>query len=591
MDNRTQQDIDNLMTELKNTGNNIDDPVSRLMVVTLLHQAQKIRDDIDALPLRITERLCNAFVPKNKIDATPSIAFVQPSVKDRKDITPHTIVEGCFFTYKIDSKSSLTFYPLYKTLMLPVKKTFLMTPAAFRTSETVSKIQLGKNGQVWVGLELNSEIESIENASFFIKGTDGVLPQRILAGPSQSELSFSCADRLDSIPMMEPFDSQQMIPDNLNVVSHWQNILSQSDQGRLVYITDLTKDRDLFKCKAYPKSFQQSLESVDLDKFADNTLWLLFDFGNEYCVPENIDIQPNVLPVVNINVNSVTLTQSAPIAKLNKNDGSFFLSVIEPSLSLQRQGFNVNRDEFVIRDFDSRGYSPDNLVKDVRNLYNHFIEDYYAFVEYNGLKDGELIRVLRETVNRIGKSVLSNGNVQNKFEDGVYAMRNVRYSSQISPVKVSYMTTSGRKGNLPQAGMFMENRKDAVLEKDVRIVLSATGGEDKATPDQMYEMLRYYTLTSDRIYTKMDVDSFLRLQLVKEFGREEMKRISYNINIEGAAGAAKLQRGLYIDIVFKDNRNYQKALSLALDRKLHRQIVDRSCISMPVIVGLNLIES
>lgn len=591
MDNHTQKKIDSLIVELKNAGAGINDPVSKLMVVTLLHNIQKIKDELESLPGRLVERICNSFVPKNKIDALPALSFVQPVVKPRRDIAPHITVDGCYFTYKIDSKQSLSFYPLFRTLLLPFTKSYLMSPNGLRANESYTEIQLGKVGQVWLGLEMLTEIDSLHDVSFLIKGTDGVLPQKISVCSTDKELSFSSADKIENLTMMEPFDSQQMDSQNLPVVAHLQDILAQTENGRLIYITDSTKDRDLFKCKAYPKAFQQSLESTDLDRFADNTLWILFDFGSEYSVPEKIEIIPNVIPVVNVSINTLTLTQSSPIAKLTRNDGSYFLSVVETSLAQQKQGFNLNEEDFVIRDFDARSYNADNLVKDVRNLYNHFIEDYYAFIEYNELKDGELVRSLRETVNKIGKSVLSNVEGQNRFDEGVYAMRNIKLAGQTSPVKVSYLTTMGRKGNLPRTGMLMDNKKDAGLDKEIRIVMSATGGEDRATADQMYELLRYYTLTSDRLYTKMDVDAFIRLILFKEFGKEEMKRISYVVTIQGAAGPTKLQRGLYIDIYFKDNKNYQKALSMALDRKLRQQIIDKSCISMPIMVGLQLNES
>ena len=590
MDNHTQQSIDALIVELKNMGANVNDPVSKLMAVTLMHQIQKIKDEINALPTRIIERLCNTFVPKDKIDAIPSIAFVQPSVKAKRDMMPHLVADGSFYSFKIDTKHSLTFYPLFKTLLLPFVKSFLMTPSGLRSGESYTQIQFGKKGQVWLGLEVSSEIDSLENVSFLIKGTDGVIPQKISVSSASSQLMFTCADNINNLIMMEPFDSQQMSSRNLPVISHWQNVLSQSEYGRLIYITDQIKDRDLFKSKAYPKIFQQSLESTDLDQFAENTLWLLFDFGEEYEVPDKIEIVPNVVPVVNVNVNTVTLTQSSPISRLSKNDGSYFLTALETPLSLQHQGFNVSDEDFIIRDFDSRSYNPENLFKDVRNLYNHFIEDYYAFVEYHTLKDGELIRLLRETVNKVGKSVMINADVQNRFDEGVYAMLNIKLLGQTAPVKISYLTTMGRQGNLPRSGQTMENKKDVALDKDVNIVISATGGEDRASADHMYELLRYYTLTSDRLYTKMDIDAFLRLQIIKEFGKDESKRIYHNISIEGAAGSRKLQRGLYIDIFFKDNKNYQKALSMAWDRKLHRQIVDKSCIAMPIIVSLVLLE-
>lgn len=590
MDSLSQHNIDKLIAELKSAGLNTADPVAKLMVATLAYQAQKIKDEIAALPQRVAERLCEAFVPKNKIDAVPALALVQPSAKTKRENAPHTIADGSFFTFKADARQNFSYYPLFRTLILPFAKSHLLTPTGLRAGNAFSRIEYGKKGQVWLGLEISCEIDSLQFASFDIKGTGGLLPKRIVAGNSSYELNFAAAERMDCIPMMEPFDSQQMNQKNLPVAAHWQNILSNSETDALLYITDSIRDRDLFKQMAFPKAFQQLLESTELDKFADNMLWLMFDFGEEYAVPENIDIIPNALPAVNVNVNSTTLTQSSPISKLTKNDGSFFLSVVETPLSMQKQGFGLNEEEFVIRDFDANSYNPDNLLRDARNLYNHFIEDYYAFVEYNGLKDGELVKGLRETVNRIGKSALAGTDAPNKFDNGVYAMRNVKLIGHSSPIKVTYMTTMGRKGNAPLEGLVMENRKDAALEKEVAVIMSATGGEDRASADQMHELLRYYTLTADRLYTKMDVDAFLRLQLIREFGQEETRRISYAISIQGTEGSLKLRRGLYVDISFKDNKNFQKAASMALDRKLARQIADRSCISMPIIISLSKTE-
>ena len=195
------------------------------------------------------------------------------------------------------------------------------------------------------------------------------------------------------------------------------------------------------------------------------------------------------------------MTQSSPIAKLTKDDGSFFLNIVETSLPSQKQGFNAVSDDVIVRDFDAGCYDKEILHRDVRNLYNRFIEDYHAFVDYHSLKDGELVRTLREVVNKIGKSVSDAPDAKNSFEEGTYVMRSVGLIGKPTTVKVNYLTTNGRLGNAPKSGMSMENRKDAALEKDVRIILSAAGGEDKGGPDLRYEMLRYYTLTADRLYT------------------------------------------------------------------------------------------
>lgn len=586
MDAVLQSNIDELIIELKESGINMDDPVSKLMVSTLLYQARKIRDEIYNIPDRVLDRLCSYFIPANKICAMPALCLVQPSLKGKKGVGAHLLSDGTFFTYKMDGKLSLSYYPLYRNLIVPVASTSILAPKFLLTKESRVELSLSENGHVWFGLEVPVEIDSLEGVSFYIRGTSGVLPERIFVGAEMKELSYATAENMSDIPMMEPFDSQQATPSSIDMFAGWKSVMTDTGNGRLIYITDPLKDRDIFKCRPYPKSFQQLLESTDLDKFESNTLWILFDFGNDYEVPADIEIMPNVVPVANVNVNTVSLTQSSPIAKLTKSDGSYFLNIVETSLAAQKQGFNAVDDEVVVRDFDSSCYNPGVLYRDVRNLYNRFIEDYHAFVEYHGLKDGELIRSLRELVNKIGKSVVSPQDIKSRYDEGTYAMRSIGINSLASAIKVSYLTTFGRLGNSPCAGNLMENKKDAAIDKEVKVIVTGAGGEDKAGADQRYEMLRYYALTSDRLFTKMDIDAFIRMWLLKEFGREEVRRISHEITVRGAGCSERLARGLYIDIRFKDRKNYDKALHTSFDKKLKQMILDKSCLSMPVIVNL-----
>ena len=142
-----------------------------------------------------------------------------------------------------------------------------------------------------------------------------------------------------------------------------------------------------------------------LDYFDANTVWLRFDFPEGYVVPNDAEVLFNVLPVTNVDVCSLMLTQAQPIAKLQQADEAFFLRILETSTTANKQGFNMTSDEIIIRDFDAQCYNNGTLYRDVRNLYNRFIDDYYAFIEYNGIKDGEVLKTLRETINLLGKSV------------------------------------------------------------------------------------------------------------------------------------------------------------------------------------------
>ena len=361
------------------------------------------------------------------------------------------------------------------------------------------------------------------------------------------------------------------------------------EDASLLYMTDKIHDRDLFKPRAYPRVFQQWLEDEVLDCFETNTLWLQLVFPEGYEVPDLCGITMNVLPVVNVDVNCLTLTQASPIAKLQKQEDSYFLKIIETSSSSHKQGFNMSSEEIIVRDFDASCYHNGDLYRDVRNLYNKFIDDYYAFIEYNGIKDGEVLKQLRETINRLGKSV-GDKNAKFKFDSGTYVMKNMNQYPPTTSTKVSYMTTQGKVGNSPQIGETMENKKLPAIEQKTTIVVSAMGGADKASADERYEQLRYFSLTNDRLYTKMDIEAFLRKEIMAEFGKDEFKRIFLRINIEGVGGETSLQRGLYIDIEFKDKKNYEKAIQNSFDKLMKQKIEGKSCISMPIVVELINLE-
>ena len=442
---------------------------------------------------------------------------------------------------------------------------------------------------VWVGIATKAEIENVQGLSVLIKGTSGILPEHVYVGADNKEISFSTMREMENMEMAEPFDAQQSSGQFFSFINVWKENLLNMEEAALIYFTDDIHDRDLFKPRAYPKQFQQWLEDEALDCFDANTLWLKLEFPDGYAVPDVCEVVVNVLPVVNVDVNSLTLTQASPIAKLQKQEDSFFLKILETSSSSHQQGFNMMSDEIIIRDFDASCYHNGDLYRDVRTLYNKFIDDYYAFIEYNGIKDGEVLKQLRETINRLGKSV-GDKNAKFKFDSGTYVMKNMNQYPQTSSTKVSYITTQGRIGNSPQVGETMENKKLPTIEQKVSVVVSGMGGADKASADERYEQLRYYALTNDRLYTKMDIEAFLRKEIMAEFGKEEFKRIFIKINIEGTGGHKSLQRGLYIDIEFKDKKNYEKAICGLLDKRMKQKIESKSCITMPIFVKLLNLE-
>lgn len=594
MDLELQNKVNDTIEQLKKLSiDGIDfqqmDPIAKMMFVALVHEIQKINDHIDSLDERIVERYCADFIPRQEVEAMPAIALLQPSFKLNKDSDVFPVGFGAQFSYKTEQrKQPINYIPLFNILTLPYSEVIVV----HQDNEYCKSVNMFKPNRLWVGIKTNVEIESIKGLSLLIKGTNGITPEHIYVGVESHEIDFATPKEMEQVEMAEPFDAQQASGQFFSILGMWKECLLNMKEASLLFITDETRSRDLFKPRAYPKQFEQWNVADTLEQFEiAKPIWLQIEFPEGYVVPGNCEVMLNVVPVVNVDICSLTLSDHTPIAKLQKQEDSFFLNVLETSVASNRQGFGMLNEEIIVRDFDASCYHNGDLYRDMRNLYNRFIDDYYAFMEYNEIKDDKTQKLLRETINKIANNnSIKEPNKKFKFDSGTYVMKNLRQAQLSSSIKVNYITTQGEIGNMPQAGETMDNKKTPVFNQKVPVVGSAMGGTDKASADERYELLRYYSLTNDRLYTKMDIDAFLRKEIMVEFGKEEFKRIIINMNIEGAEGTASVRRGLYIDICFKDNKNYERARDISFDKLMKQRIENKSCISMPIIVELRNLE-
>jgi len=565
------------------------DPMAKIMLVALVSETSKIQDYVDGTMQRIVERFCTDFIPRKEVNAMPAVCLVRPLLDQGND-SLYAIESGASFVYKSPIKDvQLKYIPIFHTTLLPHSGMYLLTQHLMRYDGGTVGVTLDKPNRLWVGICSPLEVNGLKGLSLLLSGTNGIVPEHMYVGADCTEIDFAPMSEMEKIEMADPFDAQQVSGNFFSFVENWKESLLNMPDAALLYITDTTKDRDMYKPRAYPRVFQQWLENETLDLFRQNTIWLRLDFPDDYVVPDSCTVTLGVVPVTNVEVGSVMLTQAQPIAKLQAEDDSYFLSILETSTASNRQGFSMNQDDILVRDFEANCYNNGDLYRDVRNLYNRFIDDYYAFIDYNGIKDGEVLKKLRETINKLGKSV-GTQNQQFKFDSGTYVMKNMDTSVPTANTSVRFITTKGMAGNQPRAGEMMESRSMPGIQQKVPVAVGGMGGTDKASADERYELLRYYSLTNDRLYTRMDVDAFLRKEIMAEFGREEFHRIFIKVSVQGTGGEQGLQRGLYVDISFKDRRNYDHALRISFATLMRQRILNKSCISLPVIVTLKNLE-
>lgn len=579
------------------------DPVAQMMLVALLNETQKIHDYTKSVTQRLVERYCADFIPRDKVDAVPAITLVNPRCREGKDSELFTVDDGAIFTLRDPAKKmQVNYIPLFCSVGVPVfvspktksEHVALVTHRMVKAQGVKQDIAIESDSpsSVYLCVGTRTEVECLKGWPLLIKGTGGMAPERIFLVNGEKELEFATMREMENIEMAYPFDAQQASGEMFSYMKAWKENLLDMQDATLIYITDNLKDRDAFKPRPFPPVLSQWLESETIDSLIDSNcgnLWLRLDFPKGFVVSDRCEVLPNVMPVVNVDVCSLMLTQATPIAKLNKQENAFFLRLLETTTAANKNGFLKMSDEVIVRDFDALCYNNGELYRDVRNLYNRYIDDYYAFAEFNSIKDGETLRKLRECINSLGKSV-SERNEKFLFDSGTFVMKNISSENSNSTIKVSYITTLGALGNEAKAKQMLECRKMPQLQQKAEVVMDAVGGVDKASADGRYEQLRYYALTADRLYTRMDVEAFLRKEIMEEFGSGEFRRIRVNMRIEGTAGARALRRGLYIDIEFKDAKNYQHAVTIGFATLMQQRIQNKACLSMPVIIKLVNLE-
>ena len=582
------------------------DPIARMMLVALLNEVESIENSIISLPDNIVERFCTHFIPYKEICAVPAITLIAPQFRKGKDTECTYVTDAAKFSFKTEktSRTPLNYIPLFETLLVPHADVTVVTSGRQKNNETTFGTDATKQPHtVWVGIATDAEIESLKGLSLLIRGTHGVMPQKVMVASNHRDMPFATMREMENIDMLQPFDAQQASGWHFSFIREWKDSLLNMKDATLMYITDDLTDRDVFKPLHHPKAFAKWLTNETQEKLPQKALWLQLEFPHGYTVPDDCQVQLNVLPVVNVDVASVTINDYQPIKKLDNKEGTFFVGVLNPSNTEQRQG--ISDDEFIIRDFDAHRYHDGDLYHDVSMLYNHFVDDYYAFAEYNGVaKDKEALNQLRNDIKRLGENV-NKENDKFLYDSGTYVMKNISAKEPVSNVSVKYITTMGRRGNKASVGDVMENKKMPLIEQQVPVVANAMGGIDKASADARYEKLRYYALryeklryyalTNDRLYTRQDIDAFIRQSLMeefhtKEYGERGARRIFIRISVEGAAGDHALRRGLYIDLEFKDKKNYDYAVKIGFDTLMQQRIENRSCIAMPIIVTLKNLE-
>lgn len=482
----------------------LSDPVAKMMLVALAHQSCEIERKMDQTVERLSERFCDQVLLQSNLKAQPAVTVL--SIGNGRECTPYFIDENDAFTYK---PTKCNYRPIFKTRIVPGRlmacfmNNTLLQPGKLPVQATWPDNRYNK--ELWLAFDSAGEVNTLEDVMIALSHP---LPNDSLTaevGDVQIPLSL----------VME--DMPRTLNSNFMLVEFWKKSLVY--YGLWLYRFGKCSNKRTLHRGEIPAWIMDSYAQEILEPFIGNRfLWIRIKTNRGISLPLDTAILLNCIPAVNYDIQDVKLNYSEPIQRLeNDKTGTYFLDVVQNQEQAQ---------DFFIRDFDVNQYDNERIREDVTNLYRHYVNDYFAFVDSNSLHDGATLRALRQSMMQVYDSLdeFRSGNV--RPYGGTYAIRNPRNNQQ--PMVLTYFTTNGERGNLLRRGGRLTSTNAAV--GDVEALINATGGRNKVKDIKTRkELARHIVNSNDRLFTKMDLLQYCKMEFIRAFGEEA---ISYcNISL------------------------------------------------------------
>lgn len=475
----------------------LSDPVAKMMLVAMAHQSCEIERKMDQTVARLSEQFCDQVLQRSNLQAQPAVSVV--NIGNGREYAPYYIDENDTFTYKI---AKCNFRPIFRSRIVPGRiVACFMNNILLQPNSTPLQATWPDNkhkDEIWLAFDAAGEVNTLEDA---IIAFSHPLPSDMLmaeVGDVQIPMSL----------VME--DTPRTLNSNFMLMEFWKKSLVY--YGLWLYRFGKCSNKRTLHRGEIPAWIMDSYAQEIIEPLVGNRyLWIRIKASRGISLPLNTAILLNSIPIVNYDIQDVKLSYSEPIQRLeNDKTSTFFLDVVQNQEQAQ---------EFFIRDFDVCQYDNERIREDITNLYHHYVNDYFAFVDSNSLHDGATLRSLRQSMMMVYDSLDEYRSGNTRPYGGAYAIRNPRNNQQ--PMVLTYFTTNGERGNMLRRGGRLTSTNVAV--GDVEALIDATGGRNKIRDIKTRkELAKHIVNSNDRLFTKIDLLQYCRMEFMRAFGEEAM---------------------------------------------------------------------
>jgi len=522
------------------------DPLVTLLIEACSVEFEKISGEIGKTQNRMLERLAQLLYP-GMIDVNPAYGIMQV-----RSAEPTAIINpDAQFFYKpsgTDKKrenqnTDLFFSPSCTTKIFDGNISYISSSRElFSITDGIQKSQLASSAKkiidyqhiVWLGLDLNDEVHSLDEISFFFNWmnqpessnwyqylpyTEWMMETNALPHHTGLPVLENPASQVASLEA--EFDPMQKIEAHVNELF---------DRHYITLTSKPALDQLKIKRRSYPKAFEQFFDKKELQELKEPLWWIEIRFPP--AIPaealDTVFVSMNAIPVMNRKLNRLNykLAQSLNIVPLETE--GMFLSMKDITNS---HGQPVKLVPFA----NPSGLMPETYTLrhgvnrfDDRNSYEtlvnltELIKEESSF--FSSLGEDFLIQHIRE-LNQVLARIEDKVKMQNKNQSS-YPYLAIKSKEEGSTIMVEFWSCNGELANkIPIGSRLVSYKSSNISTNSIFFITSSYGGRDKFNDAEKIDQYKKSLLTHNRIVTLEDLKVFMRTELGKSARSIEYKKI------------------------------------------------------------------
>ena len=512
------------------------DPVIKLLFQALAYQSHSVLQEMETFKEQTINEFRNKLIPYYLIKPFPAYSIIQTKIKEntKEKVAPLT-------SFWVDEKSSFdfgkkkySFAPLFNTKIV----------LATISDQKVNK----KEHTIALTLSCKDVIEDFSGLSFFLEGMG--INEDVEITMDNKVLPVIKPYEYENLPFTELFQSPFLLSEDnqlqLGRYDFWQELYLKH-QIQFFYIGDYNAS----------KIINRNLSPVFTIRFKN---LLKPEYLND------CSIKINCFPAVNVQQNTVYLTDDEPVKKLSTDNSTFLNLLVDKNLE-------TSTNDYIIRHYGVERYSHKELLFQLNDLFNRYISDYYAFKDVEELKKGDKLESIYKTFREILPIIKKD---REDVHPSVYAILklNDRLMHQEDSVKINFLTTNCELANGISKGEKPASTSE-FLDKDKTVFLQETSGgrNEERNEATLNHLARYNMLTKDKIVTAADVKALCYKELKDKIRSVNVKNTGEQIDVK---------------IILKDDFFPDPKEKAFYEAVIQQKLTARSLLCLPVRVSLNI---